>query len=158
MGLISRVSSRTYRYWYKMSGYVVPRNFRLLEELDEGQKGGSADGSISWGLTNEDDLSLTDWNATILGPPRTPFENRIYSLSIQCGPDYPDKPPVVAFKTRINLPYVHSSGKISNLPIIQQWNRQYTIKTVLQAVQRTMVDKKIIKEYKNQPSEGTMYD
>ena len=34
--------------------------------------------SLSWGLANDDDMSLTEWNATILGPLRTPFENKIY--------------------------------------------------------------------------------
>ena len=52
-----------------------------------------ADGMVSYGLEDQDDIMLKLWNATIIGPPGTAHEGRIYSLQIECGDDYPKKPP-----------------------------------------------------------------
>jgi ubiquitin-conjugating enzyme E2 variant len=46
---------------------VEPRNFRLLKELEEGEKG-TGSGTYSLGIDDLDDLYLHNWNGTVLGP------------------------------------------------------------------------------------------
>lgn len=135
---------------------VVPRNFRLLDELEKGQKGECASG-CSWGLEKADDITLTHWNGTIFGPPGTAFENRIYSIAITCGDKYPDKPPIVRFYTKITINCVDAKGSVSEKwGPLGSWGREYTIETVLEALRREMIsaaNRKLA-----QPPEGTCYD
>ncbi|KAG9044448.1 E2 ubiquitin-conjugating protein mms2 [Tulasnella sp. UAMH 9824] len=134
----------------------VPRNFRLLDELEKGEKG-LGDGSCSYGLSNGDDATMTDWNGTIIGPGHTAHENRIYSLSITCDEDYPERPPTVVFETRINLPCVKEDGKVdpSKFPILGGWRYDFDLERVLVELRKEMANP--LNRKLPQPPEGSTY-
>ena len=88
---------------------VVPRNFKLLEELERTEKG-KTDMTISYGLVKDDDVYLSDWQCTILGAMNSVLENRIISLVMHCGTEYPQKPPTIKFQTKLNYPFIVQQG------------------------------------------------
>lgn len=134
----------------------MPRSFRLLDELEKGQKGLASDG-VSFGLQEADDITLTNWSCTILGYPGTNFENRIYCLSLICGDNYPDEPPIVKFLTKISLRCVDPQGNVikSLCPVLASWNRNFTIESILTCLRKEMAQ--VHNRRLAQPPEGDMY-
>ena len=55
-----------------MERVVIPRSFKLLAELESSEKGEAIPyphtGLISYGLLDAEDITLTKWRASIIGP------------------------------------------------------------------------------------------
>jgi len=136
---------------------IVPRNFVLLDELEKGEKG-IGDGSVSYGLADDGDMSLTTWNGMIVGPVGSTLQDRIISLSITCGGQYPDKAPQVKFSSRVNLSCVdQNNGTVEprGLAVLGNWNRGCNMERLLRELRNEMCSQQNRK--KPQPPEGSMF-
>lgn len=133
----------------------VPRNFRLLEELEAGEKEQDLPPGISFGLADQNDSTLTHWVGTILGKPGTRFDGRIITIKFYCGENYPKVPPSVSFLTKVNLPFVDSQGNViaNKLASLNPWNKDTTILKILLDIQANMAKC----GHLSQPPEGQTY-
>jgi len=143
-----------------MAKAIVPRNFRLLAELESGEKGLGEEKNphksapwCSYGLDG-DDIFLSDWNGTIIGPQNSPLGEYFFKIKIHCGPDYPDKPPTLRFIDKINMECVDAQGHVTTkLPILANWKRDYQIRDILYQLHEMMSPASKLK----QPPVGSAY-
>ncbi|CAN1254235.1 Ubiquitin-conjugating enzyme E2-17 kDa [Linum perenne] len=89
---------------------------RILKELKDLQKDPPT--SCSAGPVAED---MFHWQATIMGPPDSPYAGGVFLVSIHFPPDYPFKPP---------KPNINSNGSICLDILKEQWSPALTISKV----------------------------
>ncbi|MBA0800993.1 hypothetical protein Gohar_011389, partial [Gossypium harknessii] len=67
------------------------------------------------------------WQATIMGPADSPYAGGVFQVTIHFPPDYPFKPPKVAFRTKVFHPNINSNGSICLDILKEQWSPALTI-------------------------------
>ncbi|KAK8858555.1 hypothetical protein IAR55_002784 [Kwoniella newhampshirensis] len=61
-------------------------------------------------IPNEE--NLYQWHVVIKGPPNTPYAKGRFGISVAFSTDYPFKPPLIQFKTKMYHPNIDSDGNI----------------------------------------------
>merc|ERR1711874_933222 len=92
-------------------------------------------------MDDSDDIHMSHWTGTIIGPSSTCHDGRIYCVKLNCGPQYPDQPPTLKFQSKINMTCVsQSNGTVDprHFAVLNNWNRNYTIETILTELRKEM--------------------
>ncbi|KAF3454788.1 hypothetical protein FNV43_RR05236 [Rhamnella rubrinervis] len=114
---------------------VIMASKRILKELKDLQKDPPT--SCSAGPVAED---MFHWQATIMGPVDSPYAGGVFLVSIHFPPDYPFKPPKVAFRTKVFHPNINSNGSICLDILKEQWSPALTISKVLLSICSLLTD------------------
>lgn len=87
--------------------------------------------------------NVMTWNAVIIGPSDTPFEDGTFRLALQFDEQYPNKPPSVKFISDVFHPNVYASGELC-LDILQnRWSPTYDVLSILTSIQSLLNDPNI---------------
>ena len=103
---------------------------RIKKELQQLQEDPPA--NCSAGVINDNDFY--EWEATIMGPAESPYEGGIFNLKISFPCDYPFKPPVCIFTTKIFHPNINSSGGICLDILKESWSPALTVSKILLSI------------------------
>ena len=77
------------------------------------------------------DSDLFLWNAMIIGPENTPYEDGIFHVEIKIPGTYPFDPPTLKFTTKIFHPNISYNGYICLDILRKNWSPVLTISKVL---------------------------
>lgn len=77
-----------------------------------------------------DQVNLLEWEVKLHGPSNTPYFGGVFDVKITFKSDYPLKPPMVQFTTKIYHPNINKKGEVC-LDILKEWNPATNIQMVM---------------------------
>jgi len=86
------------------------------------------------------DNNIMVWQAVIFGPDDTPWEGGTFKLLLEFTEEYPNKPPVVRFLTKMFHPNIYADGKICLDILANQWSPIYDTAAILTSIQSLLSD------------------
>ncbi|GMM43654.1 E2 ubiquitin-conjugating protein [Pichia kluyveri] len=110
----------------------MSRAKRIAKELEDVKKDQLS--GVTLEMAEDDDLSHL--KGTFLGPPGTPYEGGLFEVDIKIPNEYPFKPPIMKFDTRIYHPNISSQTGAICLDILKDaWTPILTLKSSLISLQ-----------------------
>ena len=76
----------------------------------------------------------------IFGPEDSPYHGGTFHLTIRFPSDYPFKPPIITFNTKIYHPNINAAGNICLDILKQQWSPVLSISKVLLSILSLLTD------------------
>ncbi|MFC5473390.1 ubiquitin-conjugating enzyme E2 [Paraherbaspirillum soli] len=83
---------------------------------------------------------LFDWQATMMGPPESPYQGGTFFLKIDFPKDYPSQPPKINFTTKLYHPAIDSNGVVGLDLLQKRWSPDLTISKILTALCNLLIN------------------
>ena len=99
---------------------------RIKKEIEE--MGSNTNVTCSAGPIGD---NIMKWEGTIFGPTGTPYEGGVFHLNIEFTEEYPFKPPIIYFTTKIFHCNINERGSICLDILNKNWSPSLTICNVL---------------------------
>jgi ubiquitin-conjugating enzyme E2 D len=113
---------------------------RIQKELEDLNSETKDHQNMIFSVSPRSKENLFSWSGYIFGPAGTPYQGGIFNISIEFPSNYPFKPPVITFGTRIYHPNISKSGVICLDILKNQWSPALNIFKVLLSLSSLLSD------------------